>query len=198
MAGQRWGRKRTKDGQVYQPLEFGYVWCLFWYVVGVSEVFVALRTHMLQVIYALGFVGNRVNTCQRSLQICTLRCPTDKQLFFLHILLWETTNIDFRWMILIWSLQPFHSVLPSVALGAASLKFVVEAVYLEHIISSNLKDDSDVYKQERVAALLDGVFDEVNWEGGVGDHVRSDALRDTLLTVVMNCLLKELAISFCH
>ena len=42
------------------------------------------------------------------------------------------------------------------------MKFVVEAVYLEHIISSNLKEDSDVYKQERVAALLDGVFDEVN------------------------------------
>ena len=30
---------------------------------------------------------------------------------------------------------------PSVALGTASLKFVVEAVYVGHIISSNLKDD---------------------------------------------------------
>ena len=42
----------------------------------------------------------------------------------------------------------FHQcVLPSVALGKASLKFVVEAVYLWHIISSNLKADYDVYKQ---------------------------------------------------
>ena len=40
-----------------------------------------------------------------------------------------------------------HCIFPSVALGTASLKFVVEAVYLGYIISSNLKDDSDVYKQ---------------------------------------------------
>ena len=37
-------------------------------------------------------------------------------------------------------------VLPSVALGTDSLKIVVEAVYFGHFISSNLKDDPDVYK----------------------------------------------------
>ena len=31
-------------------------------------------------------------------------------------------------------------------IGFYSLKFVVEAAYLWHIISSNIKDDSDVYK----------------------------------------------------
>ena len=36
-------------------------------------------------------------------------------------------------------------VLTSVALGTTSLKYVVEVVYLGHFISSNLKDDSDVY-----------------------------------------------------
>ena len=46
-----------------------------------------------------------------------------------------------------WPPSYTQCVVPSVALGTASLKFVVEAVYLGHNISSNLKDDSDVYKQ---------------------------------------------------
>ena len=46
-----------------------------------------------------------------------------------------------------WPRSYTQCVLPSVALGTASLKLAVETVYLGHIISSNLKDDSDVYKQ---------------------------------------------------
>ena len=46
-----------------------------------------------------------------------------------------------------WPQSYTQCVLPSVALGTASLKFVVEAVYLGHHISSNLKDDYDVYKK---------------------------------------------------
>ena len=41
-----------------------------------------------------------------------------------------------------------HCIFPSVALGTASLIFVDEAIYLEHNMSFNLKDDSDVYKQD--------------------------------------------------
>ena len=40
-------------------------------------------------------------------------------------------------------------VLPSVAVGATSMDFVGEAVYLGHFISSDLKDNSDVYKQDK-------------------------------------------------
>ena len=43
-----------------------------------------------------------------------------------------------------WPRSYTQCVLPLVTLGTASLKFVVEAVYLGHIISSNLKDDSDI------------------------------------------------------
>ena len=43
-----------------------------------------------------------------------------------------------------WQRSYTHCVLPSIALGVASFKFVVEAVYLGHSITSNLKDDSDV------------------------------------------------------
>ena len=46
-----------------------------------------------------------------------------------------------------WPRSYTQSVSPSVALGTASLKFVVEAVHLGLIISFNLKDDSDVYKK---------------------------------------------------
>ena len=38
-------------------------------------------------------------------------------------------------------------VLPLVVLGMAPLKLVDQAAYLGHIINSNLKDDSDLYKQ---------------------------------------------------
>ena len=46
-----------------------------------------------------------------------------------------------------WPPSYTQCVLPSVALGTTSLKFVVEAVLPGHIISSNLYDGSDVYKQ---------------------------------------------------
>ena len=48
-----------------------------------------------------------------------------------------------------WPRSYTQSVLPSVTLGTDSLEFVVEAVYLGHNKSSNLKDDSDVYKQAK-------------------------------------------------
>ena len=41
-----------------------------------------------------------------------------------------------------WPRPYAQCVLPSGVLGTASLKFVVEAVYFCHIISTNLKDDS--------------------------------------------------------
>ena len=43
-------------------------------------------------------------------------------------------------------------------LGTASLKFVVEAVYLGDKISSNLKDDSDVYKQVKKLNTIGNVL----------------------------------------
>ena len=57
-----------------------------------------------------------------------------------------------------WPLSYTQSVLPSVALGTASLKFVVEAVYLGHNISCNLKDDSDVYKQVKKLNTIGNVL----------------------------------------
>ena len=45
-----------------------------------------------------------------------------------------------------WPRSYTQCVLPTVALGTASLKSVVEAVYPSHIINSKLKDDYDVYK----------------------------------------------------
>ena len=46
-----------------------------------------------------------------------------------------------------WPRSYTQCVFPSIALGTASLKFAVETVYVGHIISSNLKENSDVYKQ---------------------------------------------------
>ena len=43
---------------------------------------------------------------------------------------------------------------PLGALGMASLKFVVEAVYLGQIISSNLLDDFNVYKQVKILETI--------------------------------------------
>ena len=43
-------------------------------------------------------------------------------------------------------------------LGTASLTFVIEAVYLGRIVSSNLKDDSDVYKQVKNLETIGNVL----------------------------------------
>lgn len=49
-------------------------------------------------------------------------------------------------------------VLPKLSLGTASLKFVDETVYLGHFIISNLKDDSDAYKQVKKLNMIQNVL----------------------------------------
>ena len=49
-------------------------------------------------------------------------------------------------VLLIPSMEAFQTLIDT-SFKFVSLKLVVEAVYLGHTISSNLKDDSDVYKQ---------------------------------------------------
>ena len=70
----------------------------------------------------------------------------------------------------------FHQcVLPSVALGKASLKFVVEAVYLWHIISSNLKDVSVVYKHVKKLKTIRNVL--IRNIAGCSEKVKCELFR---------------------
>ena len=57
-----------------------------------------------------------------------------------------------------WPRSITQHVLPTVTLGTASLNFVVEAVYLGHNISSNLKGDSDVYKHSKKLNTIGNVL----------------------------------------
>ena len=57
-----------------------------------------------------------------------------------------------------WPRSYAQCVLSSIVLGTASLKFVVEAVYLGHNISYNLKDDSDANKQVKKLNTIGNVL----------------------------------------
>ena len=79
-----------------------------------------------------------------------------------------------------WPRSYTQCVLFSKALGTTSLKFVVEAVYLGHIISPELKDDSDVYKHiKRLSTFVNVLIRHfASWQ--VFDRYMKDANYITL------------------